>query len=160
MNRNKQTVNLAAGLRACRDSSSWHFQPRRLAAFQVERKTMSETKYTPGPWTVSAANKFEIIGPAASQIAECFTPFTKPRAVGTYEIVNANTLLISASPELAEALEECGRVIEGLMDWLDEGDALPDSGSLMPGSDDETFAQAIRVAAHKMRAALRKAGVL
>lgn len=60
-------------------------------SIKLQGDEMSETKHTPGPWTVDG--KYIIGGSGIAPVAKVYLP-------------NTNARLIAAAPELADALDE------------------------------------------------------
>lgn len=119
--------------------------------FAVDQATRSKAQFTPGPWTVNSCG---YVGTAPKTDndtgwtliacpAELHGPTSYVRLPDAKEQA-CNARLIATAPDYH-------RIIEALADWLDEGDNLPRPESLMPGSESETFAQAIRAAYAKAK---------
>jgi hypothetical protein len=80
---------------------------------------MAIEKHTPGPWTQSAVNPLQIIGPGAVRIAEA-------NCYGEAVLLNrneaeANARLIAAAPELLAALKRALNHV--IMDGVHQTDA-------------------------------------
>lgn len=100
---------------------------------------MSKAQFTPGQWSDIPAN--------GAPAGYSYTVLQNGNAIADIpdqEHDEQIARLIAAAPNYH-------RIIEALADWLDEGDNLPRPESLMPGSESETFAQAIRAALAKAK---------
>jgi hypothetical protein len=90
---------------------------------------MSEKKWTPGPWEVGPANMVD--SNAVTAIARCGCAFRSPQYSGTDFATpahqEANARLISAAPDLYDALEECKRVLSDLQSTQLEGTRTRDA---------------------------------
>ena len=79
---------------------------------------MSNTKHTPGPWGqnyICAASTNEVKA-GGERIALVLQYDDKQNRVSDFETCNANAKLISAAPELLEALEELRTAIIDCVD--------------------------------------------
>ena len=76
---------------------------------------MTEAESTPGPWIIMEGTDWVIVSPEVS-VAAVYTPR------GVREVRQANARLISAAPDLLEALEAINDGVEGdnisMPEWL------------------------------------------
>lgn len=81
---------------------------------------MSEAKHTPGPWYVTAKNAvapYVVQGLHGEAIARCTSHERSPDD-SEHERMAANGRLITASPDLLEAVSETLRLIQDLTDSI------------------------------------------
>lgn len=76
---------------------------------------MSETKHTPGPWSVYPPTKC-VIGPEPERILVAEASHHRPEA-------DANARLIAAAPDLLAACERLLALVERFDRWHPSGDA-------------------------------------
>lgn len=78
-------------------------------------------RHTPGPWVIDKLANTHVVSATGRGVANCGSYFTNSDNGEYLEENDANTRLISAAPELMEALERSDKQMERAGDCIEAG---------------------------------------